>query len=86
MKNINDNMLDKMLYDYYQRKAPEVFRVKELKKPCKELNIMKNKLVLRAVSIAACVAIVCTLGMFSHHGGQENSFSVIANAGNRLTR
>lgn len=80
MKNINDNMLDKMLYDYYKRKAPEVFRVKELKKPCKELNFMKNKLVLRAVSIAACVAIVCTLGVFSHHGGQENSFSVIANA------
>lgn len=80
-KKITDKKLDELLSDYFKKSTPYTFSIKE-KKINKEFSFMKKSILIKAVSITACLALIVSVFMVSRSftDNKENSFAIIANA------
>lgn len=78
---ITDKKLDELLSGYFKKSAPYTFRIKD-EKINKEFCFMKKSILIKAVSITACLAIILSVFMVSRSfaDNNENSFVIIANA------
>lgn len=80
--NPKNHEFEKLLSSYYKRRAPFTFRVKERKDFKKEFCVMKKSTLIKALSVAACMALIVTaiIAVPRFSPKQENSFAIVANA------
>lgn len=80
--NPKNHEFEKLLSSYYKRRAPFTFRVKERKDFKKEFCVMKKSTIIKALSVAACMALIVTaiIAVPRFSPKQENSFAIVANA------